>query len=194
MDDHNGTGARELSDDLLGKYDAYDRLGLRALIRSDMRRWKTTLLALTCLGFHATFMYRLSRHLCRHHCGFFGKFFQFWCHLVTGAEISHNAIIGPGLMILHPTAVHIGPHVRIGSNAHFCECSAVVSNGEIGEGEPVIGDYLWAGSGSKVMGPILLGDHVSVGPNSVVLRDVESDRVALGIPARIMPKDFRLGP
>jgi serine acetyltransferase len=41
------------------------------------------------------------------------------------------------------------------------------------------------------MGPIVVGDYVWVGPNSVLMKNAESNMVAIGIPAKIIPKSFR---
>ena len=177
--------------EVLSKYEAYDKIGLWEMIRSDLKRWEKISIAIFKLGFYAVFLYRISHYLSLKQFISLSRSFQFASHLITGAEISNKAVIGPGLIVLHPTGVHIGPKIKIGANANICECSAIVTNVEVGEGEPVIGDYLWAGSGSKIMGPITLGDHVWVGPNSVVLKDVPSNMTAFGIPARILPKTFR---
>ena len=177
--------------ELLPKYEAYNKIGLWALVRSDVRRWGKLSVAIFKLGFHTAFLYRLSHYFYLKRFNLLARCIQFISHVITGAEISNKAVIGPGLIILHPTAVHIGPKIMIGANACICECTAIVTNVEVGEGEPIIGDGLWVSSGGKIMGPIILGDHVWVGPNSVVLKDVESNMTAFGIPARIMSKEFR---
>jgi len=54
---------------------------------------------------------------------------------------------------------------------------------------PVIGNNVDVGVGAKILGDIEVGDNVVIGANAVVIRDVPSDSVAVGIPARIIPKD-----
>ena len=179
------------STDLFDKYEAYDRLGLFEMIRLDLTRWDRVSMALFKLGFYASCFYRISHYLMlKGHPGGAG-FFQFMSHVITGAEISNRATIGPCMAIQHPTGVHIGSNVKLGAYATICECSSIVTNNTVGEGAPVIGDYLWASAGCRIMGPIVLGDYVWVGPNSVLLKNAESNTVALGIPARIIPKSFR---
>ncbi len=177
--------------EIFSKYEAYNKIGLWALVRSDVRRWGKLSVAIFKLGFHAAFLYRLSHYFYLKKLNLLSRALQLISQIITGAEISNKAVIGPSLIILHPTGVHIGPKIMIGANACICECSAIVTNVEVGEGEPIIGDWLWVSSGGKIMGPIKLGDHVWVGPNSVVLKDVESNMTAFGIPARIMSKEFR---
>jgi serine O-acetyltransferase len=177
--------------DLLDKYEEYDRLGLFEIIRSDLSRWEGASGALAKLGFYASCFYRISHHLMLKGHPLGAGFLQFMSHLITGAEISNRATIGPYLTIQHPTGVHIGPSVKLGAHATICECSSIVTNNTVGEGAPVIGDYLWASAGCRIMGPIVLGDRVWVGPNSVLLKNTESNVVAIGIPAKIIPKTFR---
>ena len=43
---------------------------------------------------------------------------------------------------------------------------------------------MFIGSGSKILGNILIGDNVKIGANSVVLRDVEEGSTVVGIPER----------
>jgi serine O-acetyltransferase len=55
-------------------------------------------------------------------------------------------------------------------------------------GSPVIGDRADIGAGAKVLGPIHVGNDVSIGANAVVLCDVPNNSIAVGVPARIASK------
>jgi serine O-acetyltransferase len=57
---------------------------------------------------------------------------------------------------------------------------------------PVIGDHVDIGAGAKVLGAITIGNNVRIGANAVVVRDVPSDSVAVGVPAMVRP--MRKGP
>jgi serine O-acetyltransferase len=52
---------------------------------------------------------------------------------------------------------------------------------------PTIGDRVYIGAGARILGPIRVGNDVSVGANAVVLEDVPDRSVAVGVPARIRP-------
>ena len=52
---------------------------------------------------------------------------------------------------------------------------------------PLIGNDVYIGAGARVLGGITLGDRVQVGANAVVIHDVPSDSVAVGIPATVRP-------
>lgn len=102
----------------------------------------------------------------------------------AGISIESRAEIGPGFFIGHFGGIFIGPDVRIGANASI---SQGVTVGEHG-GSPRIGNSLYAAAGAKVFGPIEIGDDVIVGANAVVHRDVPSYHIAVGVPARLIPR------
>ena len=55
-------------------------------------------------------------------------------------------------------------------------------------GSPILGNRVDIGAGAKILGPIHIGDNVSIGANAVVLRSVPSNSIAVGIPARVLPR------
>ncbi len=114
-------------------------------------------------------------------------------HLLTGADLAWQADIGPGLVLHHPTGVVIGPFVSIGPS---CVIQQGVTLGGVtlgaGAGEdggrwdsPVLGARIQLGPGSRVLGPVRVGDGSVVGANAVVVRDVPAESVARGVPARL---------
>jgi serine O-acetyltransferase len=53
----------------------------------------------------------------------------------------------------------------------------------------VIGNRVDIGTGAKVLGSIRIGDDVIIGANAVVLNDVPSHSLAVGVPARIISRN-----
>ena len=53
---------------------------------------------------------------------------------------------------------------------------------------PIIGDRVTLYAGAKIIGQIKLGDNVTVGANSVVLRSVPDNATVVGIPGRIVTR------
>lgn len=91
--------------------------------------------------------------------------------------------IGGGLYIQHGFATMIAAKT-IGEN---CWINQQVTIGYNGQGDPpVIGDNVMITCGAKVLGSIHVGDHVIVGANAVVIRDVPDHCVVGGVPARIL--------
>jgi serine O-acetyltransferase len=139
------------------------------------------------LGFHATVLYRLARWLRLRGLTPLSYGLTLVNQLVTGAELSHNADIGPGLRVLHPAGVYVAPGARVGFRATFNQSSAVQKGPAPGSAEPVCGNYLVLGPGAKVVGKVVVGDRVTVGPNSAAMDDVPDDATVLGVPARPLP-------
>lgn len=110
------------------------------------------------------------------------------------------------LLILNVTKVWIPPQVRIGADFHIIHAEGslsihpdvvigdrcgVMHNVTIGTnmrpGAPVIGDDVFIGVNSCVLGPIRIGDRVRIGANTAVTTNVPSDSVVIGSPAKIYP-------
>ena len=51
---------------------------------------------------------------------------------------------------------------------------------------PIIGNNVSIGSGAVVVGPITIGDNVIIGANSYVDKDVPSNVVVAGSPAKVI--------
>ena len=165
----------------------------------DPEAWKTRKLelsrlasSLSRLGFHATLMYRCSRWLRTHHLPMLSYPLMVVNQVITGAELSHNAEIGPGLRILHPIGIYVGPHVKIGFRSTFNQNAAVSKNMTEGSAEPTCGNYLELGPGAKIMGKVDVGHRVFVAPNSLVVEDVPDDAKVIGVPAHPIPEDLEM--
>lgn len=55
-------------------------------------------------------------------------------------------------------------------------------------GSPVIGDRVDIGAGAKILGNIRIGHDVAIGANAVVITDVPDNHLAVGVPARLIPR------
>jgi serine O-acetyltransferase len=142
-------------------------------------------LVLFNLGVQAVLLYRLARWFHTHGMPHVGAVISYANSVFTGAQISARATIGKGLVVYHPRGVVVGATSVIGET-----CTLVHDNliGQLqgGGDRPVIGNNFFAATGSKIMGRITIGDDVSVGPNSVVMRSLPAGVTVSGIPARIV--------
>ena len=91
--------------------------------------------------------------------------------------------IGDGLLT--------GRFVYIGDNAHggLSLEEAVIPPVERklqSKGEVVIGNNVWIGDKATILAGVHIGDNVIIGANSVVTKDVPSNTMAAGVPARII--------
>jgi serine O-acetyltransferase len=107
---------------------------------------------------------------------------------VTGADINPTAEIGASCLIGHPIGVVITG--RIGERATIYGGGGVgggTREGDVGGGPglPNIGDDVVLGWGACILGPVVIGDRVKIGPGAMVLSDVPADGIVLGRPAQI---------
>ena len=141
-------------------------------------------------GFQAVVCYRVARWFKRSGIPFVGPSVARLGLFFTGVEISPNAEIGPGLRISHGTGIVIGGNARIGSGAALLH---QVTLGSPSEGRvdemPVVGDNVFIGAGSKLIGRIEVGDDVVIGPNCVITRKIPSgSKVLPGGGIKVLPR------
>lgn len=91
--------------------------------------------------------------------------------------------IGGGLFIQHGFSTMISAE-SIGEN--FWINQQVTLGYKDNTRAPIIGNNVTVTCGAKVLGPITLGDNVTVGANAVVIKDTPSNVVVGGIPAKII--------
>lgn len=150
------------------------------------RRW---LLAwLRGHSFFAVFDYRMANWLYRHHVPVLPEIIMAHVRRHYACEISPYASIGGGFFIPHTVGIVIGHEVVIGENFEIFQNVTIGSNRKERGGRfmPVIGDNVSIGSGSVVVGAINIGDNVRIGSNSYVDKDVPSNSIVAGIPAKVI--------
>lgn len=93
-------------------------------------------------------------------------------------------VCGPGLSIAHLGTIYVNSKAKIGKNLRIQ--SGVVVGGAAGkDGLPIIGDNVYLGSGSKVIGPVKIASNVAIGANAVVAKSIEDDGTTWGgVPAK----------
>lgn len=114
---------------------------------------------------------------------------RIFCFLYK-VEIAWNTKIGPGLYIGHPYCITINPKAVIGKNCNIHR-GVLIGQENRGrrKGTPVIGDCVWIGINSTLVGKITIGDDVLIAPNSYVNCDIPSHSVVFGNPCIIKHRE-----
>lgn len=124
-------------------------------------------------AFRSLYLYRLKKRL-----------YRGWVRLLYPPLDSlyiTTPDIGGGLYIQHGFSTYIAAE-SIGEN---CWINQQVTIGYKDDTRPpVIGSDVRITCGAKVLGPITIGDRVTVGANAVVVKDLPPDSVWGGVPAK----------
>lgn len=107
-----------------------------------------------------------------------------------GLEISPNAKIGRGLYLGHPYNITVNGAARIGDNCnlHKGATIGICNTGKL-KGAPIIGNCVFVGINSTIVGKVVIGDDVLIAANSFVGFDVPSHSVVIGSPGTIHHKE-----
>lgn len=93
------------------------------------------------------------------------------------------------MFIDHATGVVIGETAEIGDDVtiyHGVTLGGIST--DPGKRHPTIGDRVIIGAGAKVLGPIKIGDDSRIGANAVVVKEVPSSSVVVGVPGQIVSR------
>lgn len=144
-------------------------------------------------GFRAVMLYRTGRYFRTRGYKMLAKLIEKLIHRWCYCEISTTADIGSGFSIYHPFGLVVGTDVQAGRNLTLS--MDVVLGGNIGKQrpdgsvKPILGDNVNIGAGSKVVGPINIGNNCIVGANSVVTKSMPANSIIAGVPAQVIKRD-----
>ena len=104
---------------------------------------------------------------------------------MTGIEIHPGAKIGEKVFFDHGMGIVVGETAVIGDNCvifHGVTLGGVASTKT--KRHPTLENNVTVGAGAKILGNITIGENSKIGANSVILKDIPKNSVAVGIPGR----------
>jgi serine O-acetyltransferase len=138
-------------------------------------------------GFHAILLHRLAHKFYRRRLTFLARLISQLGRTLTGIEIHPGATIGRRFFIDHGMGVVIGETAEVGDDVLLYQGVTLGGTGkEKGKRHPTLGNHVVVGTGAKVLGNILIGDHVKIGAGSVVVHPVPDHSTVVGIPGRVV--------
>ncbi len=150
-------------------------------------------------GFWVMIVYRFGRWRYTLKSGFirkpFSLLYKFLFKIVqvlTGIELPCEVPVGANFRIEHFGDIIISGYASFGDNCIIRNGVTVgLKNIEV-KTAPTIGNNVNIGTGAKILGDITIGNNVDIGANAVVITSVPDNSLAVGIPAKILPRKEHL--
>jgi len=149
----------------------------------------------SCQGFWAMVIYRFGRwrytisiSFIRKPFSLLYKIFYKVIQIIAGIELPCEAQIGQNFRIDHFGAIVVSGYARFGDDCVIRNGVTVGLKNSDDPCAPSIGNCVDIGAGAKVLGNITIGDNVQIGANAVVISDVPSNSIAVGVPAKIIQR------
>ena len=138
-------------------------------------------------GFHILVYHRIAHWLYQHEHFFLARWVSQRGRHKTGIEIHPGATIGKCLFIDHGMGIVFGETTEIGDNCTIYHGVTLGGTGkDTGKRHPTLGNNVLIGAGTKVLGPVYIGDNARIGAGSVVLRNLPANCTAVGVPAEVV--------
>ena len=162
---------------------------VKAIFERDPAARNVAEILLTYAGFHAVVLHRIAHFLWNAGIPLVPRLVSHFARFITGVEIHPGAVIGRAFFIDHGMGVVIGETAEIGDDVTLYQGVTLGGTGqEPGKRHPTLGDHVIVGAGAKVLGAIVIGHHVRIGANSVVLQSVPDNATVVGIPGKIIQR------
>jgi serine O-acetyltransferase len=138
-------------------------------------------------GFHILVYHRIAHWLYQHKRFFLARWVSQHGRRRTGIEIHPGATIGRCLFIDHGMGIVFGETCEIGDNCTIYHGVTLGGTGkDTGKRHPTLGNNVLIGAGTKVLGPVYIGDNARIGAGSVVLCNLPANCTAVGVPAEVV--------
>ena len=102
-------------------------------------------------------------------------------------KIFKNIDLQGGVVSYHPFSTIINAK-EIGENFIFRNNTTIGNTHNDNDLRPIIGDNVELGANVVIIGRIKIGNNVTVGAGTVVVKDIPSNSVVVGNPARVLMK------
>ncbi len=163
---------------------------MKKLYRIDLKRYGSSFFKsfLTKPGYRFILLYRCCKYFSN--INLLGIVARIWfknLQVKYGYQIPHSCKIGNGFFLGHYGNIVINQHVIIGNNCNIAQ-GVTVGNISIGrkKGCPKVGNNVWIGTNSVIVGNISIGNNVLIAPLTYLNMDVPDDAVVAGNPGKII--------
>ena len=106
-----------------------------------------------------------------------------------GIELKTNTQVGDRFVMIHPYNITVSPFAVIGKNVNILKGATVGLSYGKKPRAPVIGDSVYIGLNSTIIGGVKIGDDVMIAPNTLVNCDIPSHSIVIGSPCKIIHRE-----
>lgn len=115
----------------------------------------------------------------------------FWCDYGYNTTVGDYFFANHNCQILDGGKVVFGNHVFIAPNCLFTTAEHALDPEQRNEGLEIalpitVGNNVWIGAGTTVLGGVTIGDNTVIGAGSVVTKDIPANVIAVGVPCRVL--------
>jgi serine O-acetyltransferase len=150
-------------------------------------RWEV----LTCYpGLHAIYIHRVAHWFWKQRLHWLGRFTSHIGRWLTGIEIHPGAKIGTCVFIDHGMGVVIGETAEVGNGCTIYQ-GVTLGGTSLEPGtkrHPTLGAGVIVGAGAKVLGGFTVGDGARIGPNAIVIKEVQPGATVVGPLGKVLEK------
>lgn len=121
------------------------------------------------------------------------NFLYRWVEILTGISLPYTVALGRRVRIWHHSGIILNAR-SIGDDVHIRQNTTLgVISVDRPREIPTIGNRVEIGCGACILGGVTVGDDSVIGANAVVRTDVPPNSLAVGVPARILPRSPKGG-
>lgn len=115
----------------------------------------------------------------------------FWCDYGYNTSVGDYFFANHNCQIIDGGKITFGNHVFIAPNCLFTTAEHALDAEQRKQGLEValpitIGDNVWIGAGTTVLGGVSIGSNTVIGAGSVVTKSIPENVIAVGVPCRVV--------
>ena len=160
---------------------------VRAAVERDPAAVNAFVVLTSYPGIHAIWAHRVEHWFWKHGFKWLARAGSQITRFFTGIEIHPGASLGRRVFIDHGMGIVIGETAIVGDDVTLYH--GVTLGGislEKVKRHPTLQNCVVVGAGAKILGDITIGSHSRIGANAVVVKDVPSQSVVVGVPGQVI--------
>ena len=132
------------------------------------------------------FFHRIAHFLYKIKIPFLPKIIYYLQFLLFNSSVPPSVEIGKGTKFAYGgIGVVIHARAKIGNDCIIGQGITIGGKSKIYD-VPIIGNKVFISSGVRILGDIKIGSNVIIGANSVVVKNIESNNMVAGVPAKVI--------